>query len=96
MENKCAECVREDWSTRFTNADHFSCGDGEFVSIIINTIECRRANHSLIFSCSITLVLHPMTLLPRQPQATRMMLFSQLNLECFSDTLVSCLVYFSF
>ena len=40
MENNCAEYVREDWSGRSTDADHFSCGDGEFLSMIINTIEC--------------------------------------------------------
>ena len=45
MENKCAEYVREDWSGRSTDADDFSCGDGEFISMIINTIECHRANN---------------------------------------------------
>jgi len=38
MENKCADYVREDWSGRSTDADHFSCGDGEYLSMIINTI----------------------------------------------------------
>jgi len=47
VENKCAEYVREDWSSRSTDADHFSCGDGEFVLMIINTIECRHANNHL-------------------------------------------------
>jgi hypothetical protein len=38
MKNKCADYVREDWSGRSTDADHFSCGDGEYLSMIINTI----------------------------------------------------------
>ena len=45
MEKKCADYVREDWSGRSIDADHFSYEDGEYISMIINTtIEWRRAN----------------------------------------------------
>jgi len=51
-------------------------GTVSFLSMIINTIECLRANHTLqlIFSCSITPVLHRMTLLLGQARPTLMVL----------------------
>ena len=60
-------------------------GTVSFLSMIINTIECRRANHTLqlIFSCSITPVLHRMTLLLGQPRPTLMVL-SHLSPEVHS------------
>ena len=70
-------------------------GTVSFLSMIINTIECRRANHTLqlIFSCSITPMLHRMTLLLGQPRPTLMVL-SHLSPEVHSGKffLVFCFI----